>query len=160
VRTFTYGQSAGRSATSATDRLSDADREALEASMEEAYWRFVSVVANARQLTIEQAHERAQGRVWTGAQAHERGLVDQLGSYPEAEAWIRAACDISDPGPLPLTWVGQKPLWQRALHMLDRFSAAAPLPHFARQIWNDAEEFALLSRIGGVMTHAPALDVQ
>ena len=43
------------------------------------YEEFIGKVAKARGKTPAQVDEIAQGRVWTGAQAKERGLVDKLG---------------------------------------------------------------------------------
>ncbi len=50
------------------------------------YDRFVKLVAEGRNMTVRDVHEVAQGRVWTGKQALERGLVDELGGMQEAEA--------------------------------------------------------------------------
>jgi protease IV len=44
----------------------------------------VNRVAQARGLAIEQVEEVARGRVWTGADALERGLVDELGGLRTA----------------------------------------------------------------------------
>jgi len=48
------------------------------------YSDFTSRVAQARKSTPEKIDAVAQGRVWTGAQALERGLVDRLGSFRDA----------------------------------------------------------------------------
>ena len=48
------------------------------------YDDFTTKAALGRRLTQQQVHEVARGRVWTGAQARERGLVDELGGLPYA----------------------------------------------------------------------------
>jgi protease-4 len=48
------------------------------------YREFLSLVAERRGSTPERINEVAQGRVWTGAQAKERGLVDGLGGIDDA----------------------------------------------------------------------------
>jgi protease-4 len=48
------------------------------------YREFLALVAERRKSTPEQINEVAQGRVWTGAQARERGLVDGLGGIDDA----------------------------------------------------------------------------
>ena len=58
----------------------------VQASVDHLYADFVAKVAAARQRTPAQIDAVAQGRVWTGAQALERGLVDRLGSYRDALA--------------------------------------------------------------------------
>ena len=58
--------------------------ELLQTSIDNNYRRFVSLVAQSRKLTAEQVENIAQGRVWTGRQARERGLVDTLGGLEDA----------------------------------------------------------------------------
>lgn len=51
----------------------------LQASVNQTYDDFIGQVALARKLSKERVDQLAQGQVWTGGQAHQRGLVDQLG---------------------------------------------------------------------------------
>ncbi|MDY0089702.1 MAG: signal peptide peptidase SppA [Flavobacteriaceae bacterium] len=53
--------------------------ELVTESIENIYSTFVNRVATGRNMTIEQVDAVAQGRVWTGTEALENGLVDQLG---------------------------------------------------------------------------------
>lgn len=48
------------------------------------YNAFLKVVADGRKLTVEQVDAVAQGRVWVGAQAVERNLVDEIGGLVDA----------------------------------------------------------------------------
>lgn len=52
-------------------------------SVNNIYRHFIQIVADTRNLSVEQAHALAQGRVWTGLQAKKLGLVDELGSLSE-----------------------------------------------------------------------------
>jgi protease-4 len=61
----------------------------LEEWLDRVYADFVGKVAAARGLTRERAHELARGRVWTGADAYERGLVDELGGLRRAAELAR-----------------------------------------------------------------------
>jgi protease-4 len=56
------------------------------------YGEFLGRVSQARQITREQVAEIAQGRVWTGRQARERGLIDELGGLQVA---VRAAATLA-----------------------------------------------------------------
>ncbi len=47
----------------------------------------IGMVANRRKMTREQVLSLADGRVFSGRQAKERGLVDGLGAEPEARQW-------------------------------------------------------------------------
>jgi protease-4 len=59
-------------------------RELLQSGVAHIYQEFIGRTATARNLTTEQVDQLAQGRVWTGRQAHEHKLVDRIGSYHEA----------------------------------------------------------------------------
>ena len=67
----------------------------VQSSIDHIYADFTGKVAKARKTTPEKIDAVAQGRVWTGAQALERGLVDRLGSYGDAldSAATRAKLD-------------------------------------------------------------------
>jgi protease-4 len=58
----------------------------IQAIIEKGYRDFVGQVAKARGKQYDAVDTIAQGRVWTGQQALERGLVDQLGGLGEAVA--------------------------------------------------------------------------
>ena len=60
----------------------------LERSVQEIYRLFVDRVATGRALNVHYVDEQGQGRVWTGEQAFERGLVDELGGLKKAVQWI------------------------------------------------------------------------
>ena len=64
--------------------LGDASRDILQQSIEHEYKQFIGRVAEARKKTVEQVDAVAQGRVWAGAEAHDLGLVDELGGYQRA----------------------------------------------------------------------------
>ena len=51
----------------------------VDAWLDHIYADFTGKVAAGRGLSAERVHELARGRVWTGADAHERKLVDELG---------------------------------------------------------------------------------
>ena len=61
--------------------------------VERVYTTFVSKVAAGRNMTYEQVNEIAQGRVWTGRQALDNGLVDELGSLEDA---LSVAADLAE----------------------------------------------------------------
>ncbi|MFZ6657490.1 signal peptide peptidase SppA [Undibacterium sp. TJN19] len=58
--------------------------EVLQASINHTYADFTGKAAAARKTTPEKINAVAQGRVWTGQQAKERGLIDTVGSFGDA----------------------------------------------------------------------------
>jgi protease-4 len=64
--------------------LDDKFRAVTLAGVEHIYKTFVTHVAEGRKMTFAQVDSIAQGRVWTGSQAIEIGLVDKIGSLEDA----------------------------------------------------------------------------
>ncbi len=56
----------------------------FQSATERIYQQFISLVSKARGKTVEEVDEIAQGRVWSGQQAAERGLVDKTGTFQDA----------------------------------------------------------------------------
>ncbi|XBQ16532.1 MAG: signal peptide peptidase SppA [Oceanicaulis sp.] len=65
----------------------------FQAGIEKGYQQFISIVAEARNMTLEEVDAVAQGRIWTGAQALDNGLVDELGDFDDA---IRIAAEMAE----------------------------------------------------------------
>ena len=74
--------------------LTKAETAYMQTTVESVYQRFTSIVAEGRDMTIEQVENLAQGRVWTGAEAVENGLADEIGNIEDA--LLYAALSIDD----------------------------------------------------------------
>jgi protease IV len=72
--------------------LDPALRDYVQLSIERGYEVFLEHVAEGRGKTRDAVHDIAQGRVWTGSDARERGLIDTLGGYQDA---VRAAAELA-----------------------------------------------------------------
>lgn len=82
------------SAYSGITPFTNSQRETLQAQMDAGYADFTAKVAQGRKLPIERVREIAQGRVWTGAQARQLGLVDEVGGLRAAVAKARTLAKI------------------------------------------------------------------
>ncbi|MBO3746390.1 signal peptide peptidase SppA [Streptosporangiaceae bacterium NEAU-GS5] len=80
---------------STTRAFSDAQWGRVNAWLDRIYDDFVGKVAEGRGIERERAHELAKGRVWTGADAFSRGLVDELGGLEDALALARRRAGLS-----------------------------------------------------------------
>jgi len=69
--------------------------EVIQEMIEHGYREFLQRVADSRGMTTENVDKVAQGRVWSGADAHEFGLVDHLGDLDDA---IAAAAELAGLG--------------------------------------------------------------
>src|SRR5690606_3545089 len=65
---------------------------AIQENLQFGYRRFLEVVAEGRGMTTQEVDALAQGRVWSGQDALEIGLVDQLGGV---DAALAAAADLA-----------------------------------------------------------------
>ena len=66
----------------------------MQASVEDIYELFVNLVASSRGMEPARVDEIAQGRVWTGADALEIGLVDEIGTLEDAISYAAALADL------------------------------------------------------------------
>ncbi len=79
---------------------SDAARARLDALVDGIYGSFVAKVAAGRKRTYEEIEPAARGRVWTGVDAKERGLIDELGGWPTTLRLVRQKLSLPDGAPL------------------------------------------------------------
>ncbi|MHC1480848.1 signal peptide peptidase SppA [Frateuria aurantia] len=72
----------------------------VQAIINRGYFDFVSRVALARHQSYQQIDGIAQGRVWSGREALQHGLVDALGGQTQAIAWVRQQAHLPATAPL------------------------------------------------------------
>ena len=75
-------------------QLSPGTAALLRDEVEAVYELFIDRVADGRNLSREAVEALAQGRVWTGEQAFEHGLIDGLGGLREAVARAKQALGL------------------------------------------------------------------
>lgn len=76
--------------------LNSTEYKAMMRGVDRVYERFTSLVAEGRNLTIEKVLEIAEGRVWSGVQAQQIGLVDTCGGLNAAIAIAVDKADLGD----------------------------------------------------------------
>jgi len=94
--------SRGRHATMNSDYvpLDEEAHERIRTQAEAFYRDFLAKVSTARGLSDDASAAAAEGRVWTGRQALERGLVDELGGLEEAFASAKRAMGVASDEPV------------------------------------------------------------
>jgi protease-4 len=85
---------------STTRPFSEEERAKINSWLDRIYADFTGKVASARNMTTEQVHQVARGRVWTGADAAAIGLVDHLGGLDDAVALARRKAGLPDGAPV------------------------------------------------------------
>lgn len=68
----------------------------MQLGIEHGYKQFLSVVSEGRDMSVEDVDKVAQGRVWTGIDAKNYGLVDQLGNLQDAIHQAASLAELSD----------------------------------------------------------------
>jgi protease IV len=91
----------GQHATIESDEklYTDEQREIIKAQIDRIYKLFLDVVAKARKMTPDEVHPIAAGRVWTGRQALERKLIDELGGLDAALRKARSLAGLPETAP-------------------------------------------------------------
>lgn len=81
---------------SPTEELSQQEREILEEQVEQGYDQFVQVIVDGRELSEERVRQIGDGRIYTGQQAEELNLVDELGDLDTATSTAREMANIEE----------------------------------------------------------------
>ena len=77
---FSSGLNSGVFLKTPSDRLINL----IQGSVDRLYDNFTSIVSRGRNLSIDQVNEIARGRVWSGSDALDKGLIDAIGSFEDA----------------------------------------------------------------------------
>lgn len=73
--------------------LSTREREIIQESIERVYETFIGHVADGRNMPVDLVDDLGQGRVWSGAEARQNGLIDEFGGLDDA---IEKAAEMAD----------------------------------------------------------------
>jgi protease-4 len=100
----------GRHATIEDDSrpYSDEERKIVKGQIDRIYRVFLEVVGRARAMGVEEVDPIAAGRVWTGRQAFERKLVDELGGLEAALSKARSLAGLKEDAPLREVWAPKR----------------------------------------------------
>ena len=86
------------------EKTPEKTRQVITEEIESFYKKFVQRVADGRHMSWEEVDALAQGRVWTGQEALEKGLVDEIGSLRESIAYAAKEQKLSEGKYLPVAY--------------------------------------------------------
>jgi protease-4 len=101
----------------------------MQVFIDSVYESFLQRVALGRGLKVSDVKEIAQGRVWSGAEAKELGLVDELGGLEDAIQWAQKHAQLSD-----LRVDYQQPILDGVEELFLEMAKNSPAP-FAHMPW-------------------------
>jgi protease-4 len=114
---------------------SDAERTLFKGFIEHTYKIFVGKVAEGRKKTDQEIHKIAKGRIWTGRQGKEIGLVDELGGLDKAIAIAKEMAGIPEKTePALVEFPKQKDLFEMIQEMVEAKVGAELLTDEAREL--------------------------
>ena len=112
----------------AFDRESTAEEmNILQELIDTSYGQFVETVAQARKLEVDTVKSFADGRIFTGQQALELGVVDRLGTEEEARCWLAELVGLDPEKVLCQTIEEKKPLLSRLLSSEGKSETKLPM---------------------------------
>lgn len=107
----------------------------LQASIEDIYTRFTTLVSQSRKLPIARVRQIAEGRVWAGSSARQLGLVDAYGSVDDAIAEAAKMAKVDPAGATPLYIEKQPSAWKQMVKSFFTPDRSADDPS-ARDPWS------------------------
>jgi protease-4 len=125
----------------------------FQSNVDDAYRRFLQLVADGRTMSIAEVDQIAQGRVWTGEQALSLGLVDSMGDLDQA---INAAAQLAGLNEWQSVYL-QRPLSpgeQILVRMMDTMGATQMLTSL-RQSMGVSFGSSLSSPLGAALSSLP-----
>jgi len=96
VNTDGFGTSPLSGMFRADMQMTEAAQRTFQNVIEHGYREFIGLVGQYRDMSLDAVDNVAQGRVWTGVQAQERGLVDQIGTLKQAKAAAARMAGLGD----------------------------------------------------------------
>jgi protease-4 len=130
--------------------LTDPEKVILQELIDVSYGQFVKTVAEARRLSEDTVRGFADGRIFTGEQAVELGVVDRLGSEEDARRWAAELADLDPDKAECITFEEKKPLLKRLVpgnsSALTRSGAELPYPELAVPALNATLEWLEFER--------------
>jgi protease-4 len=107
--------------------MTEEELSLVREQMESTYQLFLDRVSVGRQMTVEEVDALGGGRVWTGKQALEHGLIDELGGLDVAIRLAATEAGIADPDNISKIYLPERrPLLQELLSPLSRSAAYLP----------------------------------
>ena len=96
IKTNTITSGANKAMGSNVEKMTSEQREIFQSLVDEAYEQFVGIVAKGRDMKTSEVKKLADGRIYTAKQALSNGLIDEIGTFEEAAADMKAEYKLGD----------------------------------------------------------------
>ena len=105
--------------------LTESEEHILQELIDISYQQFVQTIAEARKLAVDTVKSFADGRIFTGEQAVELGVVDRLGTEEDARRWAAELVGLDPDKTRCYTLEERKPLLNRLLPLGNQMSSVS-----------------------------------
>jgi protease IV len=122
----------------ATREMTDFEKSRIQQSVNQGYATFTEKAAAGRKMSVEKLRSLAQGRVWSGVEAKENGLVDVLGGIGDAIKIAAKAANLKD-NEYRVRYFPEK---------------KKPLEEIFEKIMGDSEEKMMTNQLGDLASYA------
>jgi protease-4 len=137
-----------------TRPLTNVEKAIWQRKTDDIYESFTAKAADGRGMSVESLKKVASGRVWTGTQAKERGLVDVLGTYEDALSIAAEKAGISGDYKTRFYPV-QKSFIQEWLSGLEENAETKALKNSLGEHYSTYEQLKTLKTLQGSQTRMP-----
>ncbi len=97
INPITVKSGTNKAAPSFAEKFTPEQRKIIQAVIDDFYEVFLGIVADSRDMDIEEVRKISNGgRVFTGRQAHQAKLVDEIGGFDEAMTWLKEKKEIDE----------------------------------------------------------------
>ncbi len=134
-----------------TRELNSYERQIIQSTVEDGYETFIAKVAENRSMSIDSVKAIAGGRVWSGEQAIDLGLIDMLGSFEDAVELAADRAGIADDFRVSY-YPRQKPFIEE---LLDRLSVTVRVELFGEQLDPIQNQTKKLFKMQGLQARMP-----
>jgi protease-4 len=143
---------------SSTENYTPEQWEYIQTWLDAVYEDFLNKVAEGRKLDIETVQEIAKGRIWTGKDAKQIGLVDELGGFDDAVRAAKAAAQIPEDEKIGIkVFPAKRPLWKRLVYGRPKGSEAQ-YSEMLEQWMELARETGLFEPLGVLEMKEPKIE--
>ena len=147
VKWTLLSQSENAGILSANSKFNKSQKLALNKSLDRIYKDFTLRVSEARNLSAEQLDKLARGRVWIGADARKKGLVDEIGGLDEALAELKQRAGIGAKDKFALVIYPKPRTLQEKIRDLVSSSPVISLKSTAQKLGLDVRELNVLKQL-------------
>ena len=132
---------------SVNHKFSAAERAVFNKSLDNVYHDFTTKVAEARNIAPDKMDKLARGRIWTGKQAVENGLVDELGGISQAVAWAKKLSGLPPQSRFGIIYYPKAKTFQEKIAELVGGGAKISVNKAVKQMGLDIESVNMLQRL-------------